>query len=101
MEANAARELAMPAQPNEIVVNLSDHGRTKYHRRIQLIDDEFVDVYCVLEAFKVTCPARQHALKKLLCTGIRGKGDALQDLKESLVAIERAIEIQENRNATD
>lgn len=39
-----------------------------------------VDVYSVIDAFNVTCPARQHALKKLLCAGIRGKGDELDDL---------------------
>jgi len=68
----------------------------KYHREIQLIDGK-VDVYCVLEAFKVSCPARQHAIKKLLCSGIRGKGDTMQDLNEARDAIARAIELEEGR----
>ena len=56
-----------------------------------------VDVYDVLEAFEVKCPARQHAIKKLLCSGIRGKGDTMQDLQESLQAVQRAIQMEKNR----
>lgn len=56
-----------------------------------------VDVYDVLIAFNVICPARAHAIKKLLCTGIRGKGDSMQDLTESVMAIERSLDIERNR----
>jgi hypothetical protein len=30
-----------------------------------------------------------------LCAGLRGKGDELQDLRESIDAVRRAIEIKE------
>jgi hypothetical protein len=65
----------------------------KYHRQIVGLDGQqcTVDVYAVLVAFNVTCPARQHAIKKLLCSGIRGKGSAKQDLMETVDAVERAI----------
>lgn len=73
----------------------------KYHRRIPSVEDlggfAVGDVYSVLEAFNVTCPARQHAIKKLLCTGIRGKGDSLQDLRETKDAVVRAIELETQR----
>jgi len=69
----------------------------KYLRKIHTNETGEVDVYDVLIAFDVTCPARQHAIKKLLCAGLRGKGDCLQDLKESAQAVQRAIEI-ETRN---
>jgi hypothetical protein len=52
-----------------------------------------VDVYDVIAAFEVTCPAIQHALKKLLCTGSRGHKDAAQDLIEASNSITRAIEL--------
>ena len=52
-----------------------------------------VDVYDVLLAFEVTCPAIQHAIKKLLCTGIRGHKDSSQDLLEAKESITRAIEL--------
>ena len=68
----------------------------KYVRKIYELDQcdsVFVDVYSVLVAFKVTCPARAHAIKKLLCAGLRGKGDEAQDLSEAYDAIKRAITI--------
>lgn len=52
-----------------------------------------VDVYDVLKAFGVTCPATQHAVKKLLMPGARGAKDALQDLGEAKQAVERAIDL--------
>lgn len=55
------------------------------------------DVYAVLEAFAVTCPALQHALKKLLCAGLRSKASTLQDLREARDAVTRAIQMQEAR----
>jgi hypothetical protein len=67
---------------------------SKYLREMKHLVNGRADVYAVLIAFNVTCPARQHAIKKLLCTGIRGKGDHLQDLKEAADAIQRAIQIQ-------
>lgn len=66
----------------------------KYVRTVPAMS---IDVYDVLVAFNVTCPARQHAIKKLLCAGIRGKGDAKQDLKEAIQAIERAVELEQER----
>lgn len=56
-----------------------------------------VDVYAILEGFEVTCPAIQHAVKKLLFAGNRGKGSKLDDLKGALAAINRAIDLQEVR----
>ena len=80
---------------NNIVENVT---RNKY-KRLALDcltgDTCCIDVYTVLHAYEVLCPARQHAIKKLLCAGLRGKGDTLQDLTEARVAIDRAIEIEE------
>lgn len=70
---------------------------SKYLRAVPCSIDGKVDVYAVLDAFAVTCPARQHAIKKLLCSGIRGKGDVLQDLQEAADAVERAIQMQRAR----
>lgn len=57
-----------------------------------------IDVYDVLVAFKVTCPARAHAIKKLLCSGLRPGGKTeLQDLREAMQAMERSIAIVEWR----
>jgi hypothetical protein len=75
---------------------------SKYDRKIYLKyvyegthtkDFAYIDVYDVLVAFDVTCPARQHAIKKLLCAGLRGKGDVESDLRESGEAVNRAIQL--------
>lgn len=67
----------------------------KYKKRLpkRVLTDGVMDVYDVLVAFGVTCPARQNAVKKLLCSGQRGYKDSLTDLREAAVNIERAIQI--------
>ena len=72
---------------------------SKYLRLMLCLVEGKADVYAVLEAFAVTCPARQHAIKKLLCTGIRGKGDSSQDLREARDAVDRAIQMEIARQA--
>lgn len=68
--------------------------QNKYQRQVP---GTTIDVYDVLVAFNVTCPARAHAIKKLLCAGIRGKGDAVQDLTETLQAVDRALSLEVER----
>ena len=67
----------------------------KYEREIsdRQGNSATVDVYDVLKAFEVTCPATQHAVKKLLCSGIRGHKDLSTDLIEAKESIVRAIEL--------
>ena len=64
---------------------------SKYHKQIR---SESIDVYDVLVAFDVKCPAIQHAIKKLLMPGQRGEKTYLQDLNEAKASIDRAIELQ-------
>ena len=54
----------------------------------------FSDVYDVLVAFNVACPAVAHAVKKLLMAGQRGHKDRLTDLQEAAVALTRAVELE-------
>lgn len=67
----------------------------KYEREItdRKGNSAVVDVYDVLKAFNVTCPATQHAVKKLLCSGLRGHKDLQTDLLEAKESIVRAIEL--------
>ena len=51
------------------------------------------DVYSVLVAFGVACPARQHAIKKLLMPGQRGSKGEVQDLDEAITSVARAVEL--------
>jgi hypothetical protein len=63
----------------------------KYQRQVK---STVIDVYDVLVAFEVNNPATAHAVKKLLASGQRGYKDVIQDLKEAVQSIERAIEIE-------
>ena len=77
---------------------MAEFSGNKYHRSIKCIKSKalsVVDVYAVLRAFNVTEPALQHAIKKLLCAGIRGKGGLLQDLTEAIDAIQAYISHRE------
>lgn len=65
----------------------------KYNRPCKGIT---IDVYDVLKAFNVTCPALQHLIKKALAVGQRGHKDANEDLKDILASAKRAIELSES-----
>ena len=56
---------------------------------------ECIDVYRVLELFGVTDPCLQHAVKKLLCAGIRGVKDQGKDIQEAIDALQRALEMRQ------
>ena len=60
-----------------------------------------IDVYDVLNAFAVTCPATQHAIKKLLMPGKRGHKSELGDLLEARASVERAIDLGRERRAIE
>lgn len=71
---------------------------SKYDKKVVgAKDNGEIDVYAVLETFNVTCPAIQHAVKKLLFPGLRGKGDTIQDLKEAHLSVIRAISLEFER----
>jgi hypothetical protein len=63
----------------------------KYQREVK--NGVYIDVYDVLKAFGVTCPAMAHAIKKMLCSGQRGYKDIEQDKREAIASIERSIEL--------
>ena len=63
----------------------------KYNAMLKGVE---VDVYDVLKAFDVKCPATQHAIKKLLKAGKRGHKDAQQDLTEAIESINRAKQLR-------
>jgi hypothetical protein len=83
------------------MISITEHEGSKYLRAIRsaLNPKEHiqVDVYSVLVAFNVTCPARSHAIKKLLCAGLRDKGSESDDLQGALAALYRAIELQKTK----
>lgn len=65
------------------------HGH--YHKNVKHLDS--IDVYRVLSLFNVTDPCIQHAVKKLLCAGIRGAKGLEKDYGEARDSIVRALEM--------
>ncbi len=63
----------------------------------KLVYSNSIDVYDVLVAFDVRCPATQHAIKKLLMPGARGAKSKLKDLEEAKHSVDRAIEIEKQK----
>lgn len=79
---------------SSIIENLDENtGQNKYTRNLKGVE---CDVYDVLKAFDVTCPALQHLIKKALCAGLRGHKDKTQDLKDILDSAKRAIELNDS-----
>lgn len=73
---------------------------SKYDREIIGIDGTVttVDVYRVLDAFGVSDPATQDAIKKMLRTGLRGHKYYLTDLNDSIELLEKAVELRKQRD---
>jgi len=70
-----------------------------YHRTLHSIDGHKVvtDVYRVLDAFDTGSAEIDHAVKKLLCGGLRGSKGKLQDYSEAIKSIEAAIKLAEQK----
>lgn len=65
--------------------------RNKYEREIISLNGEtaIIDVYRTLEAFNVTNAMAQHAIKKLLCMGLRGHKDTSEDLDDAIDSLQK------------
>jgi len=92
--AKRMEQIAQNGNGGEVYDEL-ENNKSKYHREIK--KGVFVDVYDVLSAFEVVNPAMQHALKKMLAPGKRGAKDTIQDMKEAIQSIERAIELEKEK----
>lgn len=75
---------------------IDQHSGNKYIRKIYDVFERgkfvHVDCYAICKACKPGSTAVEHAIKKLLYAGLRNKADRLQDLREAIDSIERAIE---------
>lgn len=97
-----------PTNTKKAHAKITQHEGKKYLRVIHPADGEGkpirVDVYAVLEAFRVPLHSVGHAVKKLLCAGLRDKGSMREDLVGAIAAINRAIErldeIEEESNGS-
>jgi len=53
-----------------------------------------LDPYRILDIYKITCPAQQHAIKKLLVTGGRGYKDRQTDIQNAIDTLNRLLELE-------
>lgn len=72
--------------------DLKEKKHNHYFKNVKHLD--YVDVYRVLDLFEVVDPCIQHAIKKLLCAGMRGAKNQPQDVQE---AIDSLVRYQEMR----
>lgn len=102
-EAFAKQFSVEKAEANAKANEAREFTGNKYHRRIIGLDGVVTttDVYRVLNAFDVREPGIQHAIKKLLCAGIRGKNNVDDDLKEAIDAITATrLSIKQHKDAS-
>lgn len=64
------------------------------HYRKDVRHLETLDVYRVIDLFGPMHPAQEHALKKIMCAGIRGAKDADKDIQEAIDSLVRWQEMR-------
>lgn len=71
----------------------------KYHREIIDLNGikATVDVYRVLDAFKTGSAAIDHAVKKMLCAGMRGHKDKKTDLQNAIESLQNELLLIEQK----
>lgn len=95
-EIEAAGTVITPTQVTPVVApppgpRIRKHSH--YYKNVGHL--ETIDVYRVLELYKVVDPCIQHAVKKLLVAGGRGAGkDIRQDIQEAIDTLQRWQDMQ-------
>ncbi len=97
-DINFSRVGSIPTMDKGEKYRKTIYGKSINTGAIEKREAIIVDVYDVLVAFKVTDPAVAHAVKKLLAMGQRGHKDKITDLKEAHWQLERAMQIEEDKN---
>ena len=88
---------ATSTTPKESTMSFDVNEAKKTNPYRKQIRSESVDVYDILDAYEVPYNIG-HAIKKLLCLGKRSGGKSIvQDLKEAIWTLERAVEIIESK----
>lgn len=80
------------AQPPEFVHKAPENAK-KYNHYFVRVPWSYIDIYRLLELFKVTDNAIGHSVKKLLVPGLRGNKPTKQDIIEARDTLNRRIEM--------
>lgn len=81
--------IAFDLLPESEVVEIQKHD----HYFVDVSHLQKMDVYRVLERFKVTCPVLQHVSKKALCAGNRKHKDLRRDIQDMIDSLTRKLEM--------
>ncbi len=68
-----------------------ERKHSHYFKDVSKLND--IDVYRIIDLWKITDPCDQHALKKLLCPGERGHKDIIQDTQDVIDTMQRKLEM--------
>lgn len=90
--AHTASVAAMPDGSPALDASRMPWKHSHYKKNVTHL--QTLDVYRVIDLFKVDHPALQHALKKVLVAGQRGAKDANKDIQEAIDSLQRWQEMQ-------
>ena len=79
--------------PPESELRTAPENAKKYNHYFVRVPFKYIDIYRLLELFKVTDNAIGHAVKKLLVPGLRGNKPTKQDIIEARDTLNRRIEM--------
>lgn len=68
-----------------------ERKHSHYFKDVSKLD--YIDVYRIIDLYKITDPCDQHALKKLLVPGGRGHKDVMQDTQDVIDTMQRKLEM--------
>lgn len=92
-EGRKARQALQPSFEDieDGIVSADSRGFSRY--LVNVKGKEYIDIYEILDLYKVTRHAVGHAIKKLLVAGRRGTKDYETDLNEAIAAVQRELEL--------
>lgn len=64
-----------------------------YYKNVS--DLKIIDFYRICDLYKINDACYQHALKKLLCVGIRGHKDTREDIQNIIDTMQRKLEMMD------
>jgi hypothetical protein len=100
----------LPNQDTASVVPKLDSGaHYRFQYRVAITENDYdigfvtakIDPYRIAEIYHIVVQPQFHAIKKLLCAGNRGSKDLVQDINESICALERWKEMIEEEDAVE
>jgi len=91
---------ARPDTPDRKQQSHKEAAMSHEHYFIDVSHIDRLDVYRLLDLFKVTCPVAQHIVKKALAAGQRGHKDTRRDWQDIADSAARRLQMIDEDEAT-